>query len=96
MHIRLAIAVALIGLATPAQAQAPAGDTARPITLVVPIAAGGGMDSVMRIFDRTTGRNFGELRITTRVENAADVRVAANAWARALRRELDLAKGIKK
>ncbi len=48
MHIRLAIAVALIGFATPALAQAPAGDTARPITLVVPIAAGGGMDTIGR------------------------------------------------
>ena len=47
---RLAITVvsALLGCAGPAGAQAPAGDSAsgRPITLVVPIAAGGGMDTI--------------------------------------------------
>lgn len=47
---RLAIVVvaAAIGGAAPLHAQAPAGDTARPITLVVPIAAGGGMDTIGR------------------------------------------------
>jgi tripartite-type tricarboxylate transporter receptor subunit TctC len=49
---RLAITVvsALLGCAGPACAQAPAGDSAsgRPITLVVPIAAGGGMDTIGR------------------------------------------------
>ena len=32
-----------------ASAQTPAGDT-RPVTLVVPIAAGGGVDTIGRIF----------------------------------------------
>lgn len=50
-------------------------------------------DVVMRILDRSIGRDFGEFRRTTRVENAVDLRIAANAWARALRRELDLTKG---
>ena len=49
---RLAITVvsAMLGCAAPACAQAPAGDSAsgRPITLVVPIAAGGGMDTIGR------------------------------------------------
>jgi tripartite-type tricarboxylate transporter receptor subunit TctC len=49
---RLAITVvsAMLGCAGPACAQAPAGDPAsgRPITLVVPIAAGGGMDTIGR------------------------------------------------
>lgn len=52
-------------------------------------------NSLMRILDRTMGRDLGVLRLTTRVENAADIRLAANAWARALRRELDLAKGVR-
>ena len=34
--------------ASTAHAQAPAGDAGRPITLVVPIAAGGGMDTIGR------------------------------------------------
>lgn len=48
---------------------------------------------VMRTLDHTTGRDLGVLRLTTRVENSAEVGMAANALARALRRELDLAKG---
>src|SRR3954470_15446299 len=40
--------LAVIGPIAPAQAQAPAGDITRPITLVVPIAAGGGMDTIGR------------------------------------------------
>ena len=37
-----------IGTIAPLHAQAPAGDGTRPITLVVPIAAGGGMDTIGR------------------------------------------------
>jgi tripartite-type tricarboxylate transporter receptor subunit TctC len=46
----VAVIFAAIGLVASAQAQAPAGDTAsaRAITLVVPIAAGGGMDTIGR------------------------------------------------
>lgn len=51
--------------------------------------------TLMRIFDRTIGRDLGILRLTTRVENASEVGNAASAWARALRRELDLARGIR-
>jgi tripartite-type tricarboxylate transporter receptor subunit TctC len=41
--------LAAIGLAVAtAQAQVPGGDATRPITLVVPIAAGGGMDTIGR------------------------------------------------
>lgn len=50
--------------------------------------------SVMRILDRSLGRDYGYLRLTTRVDNAMEARNVANAWARALRRQLDLAKGI--
>ena len=45
----LLIAVlALSGLPVPLQAQTPIGDPSRTITLVVPIAAGGGMDTIGR------------------------------------------------
>jgi tripartite-type tricarboxylate transporter receptor subunit TctC len=54
-----------IALAPTAHAQAPAGDT-RPITLVVPIAAGGGMDTIGRaIAERLQER----LKQTVVVEN---------------------------
>src|ERR1700684_3711224 len=45
----LGIAAAAAAAAISASAQAPVGDT-RPITLVVPIAAGGGVDTIGRIF----------------------------------------------
>src|SRR6202048_4710351 len=41
-------AFTLSGLPAPVQAQTPVGDPSRPITLVVPIAAGGGMDTIGR------------------------------------------------
>jgi len=51
-------------------------------------------DIVMRIFDRAQAReSFRPQRITS-IENAAEARNAANGWAKALRKELDLAKGI--
>lgn len=61
------------------------------MTLVADLRDASSGQSVMRILDRRIGRNFGELRITTAVENAAEVRVAANAWARAVRRQLEMA-----
>ena len=44
----IAAAVAIIGLTGTARAQTPGGDT-RAITLVVPIAAGGGVDAIGRL-----------------------------------------------
>jgi tripartite-type tricarboxylate transporter receptor subunit TctC len=46
-QLLIAVVATSTGLATAAHAQAPAADT-RPITLVVPIAAGGGMDTIGR------------------------------------------------
>lgn len=48
-------------------------------------------DAVMRVLDRTLGRDYGYLRFTTRVENAREVGNAAQAWAAALARQLALA-----
>jgi hypothetical protein len=61
------------------------------MTLVADLRDASSGDSLMRILDRTVGRDYESLRITTRVENAAEVRRVANAWARAVRRELDAA-----
>jgi tripartite-type tricarboxylate transporter receptor subunit TctC len=47
-RIAPALVLLALALAAPAHAQAPAGDAGRPITLVVPIAAGGGMDTIGR------------------------------------------------
>jgi tripartite-type tricarboxylate transporter receptor subunit TctC len=45
----LALAAIVAGLAASARAQAPEADT-RAVTLVVPIAAGGGVDTIARVF----------------------------------------------
>lgn len=50
--------------------------------------------TIMRILDHSEGRDYGVLRWTTEVDNTMEARHIANVWARALRRELDLAKGI--
>jgi hypothetical protein len=48
-------------------------------------------DAVMRVLDRTLGRDYGFLRFTTRVENAREVGAAAQSWAAAVARQLALA-----
>jgi hypothetical protein len=48
-------------------------------------------DAVMRVLDRTIGRDYGFLRFTTRVENAREVGNAAQDWAAAVARQLALA-----
>jgi hypothetical protein len=64
------------------------------MTLIADLRDSATGDTVMRILDRTVGRDYGVFRITTRVENTFELRNAAGEWARALRRELDAAKGI--
>jgi NAD(P)-dependent dehydrogenase (short-subunit alcohol dehydrogenase family) len=64
-QLAIAIVSSTIGLATAAHAQVPAADT-RPITLVVHVAAGGGMDTIGRaIAERLAER----LKQTVVVEN---------------------------
>jgi tripartite-type tricarboxylate transporter receptor subunit TctC len=46
--LAIAASLAVLAGASPLRAQAPAGEGARAITLVVPIAAGGGMDTIGR------------------------------------------------
>jgi hypothetical protein len=50
--------------------------------------------TVMRIFDRGEARENMRAQRITRVENVAEARHLANGWAKALRRELDLAKSV--
>src|SRR5580658_7741080 len=50
----LGLGIAAAAAAISASAQAPEGDT-RPITLVVPIAAGGGVDTIGRVFAAQLG-----------------------------------------
>ena len=64
----LAVVAATIGSTAIAWAQAPTGDPSRPITLVVAVAAGGGVDTIGRFFaERLTER----LRQPVVVENRA-------------------------
>ena len=44
-----AVLAIAIGAVVPLHGQTPGGDATRPITLVVPIAAGGGMDTIGRV-----------------------------------------------
>jgi tripartite-type tricarboxylate transporter receptor subunit TctC len=46
--LAIAVGLAVLAGASPLRAQAPAGEGARAMTLVVPIAAGGGMDTLGR------------------------------------------------
>jgi tripartite-type tricarboxylate transporter receptor subunit TctC len=47
--LAIAVSLAVLAGASPLRAQSPVGEGARPITLVVPIAAGGGMDTLGRL-----------------------------------------------
>jgi tripartite-type tricarboxylate transporter receptor subunit TctC len=64
---RIAIALLLaLAAGAPAIGQTPAGDSARPISLVVPIAAGGGMDTLGRAMAEKLAERLGQLVV---VEN---------------------------
>lgn len=64
------------------------------MTLIADIRDSRTGESVMRVLDRSLGRDTLMLHRTTRVENAFEVGVASNIWARAVRRQLDQAKAI--
>jgi hypothetical protein len=61
------------------------------VTLVADLRDSDTGDPVLRILDRTLGRDHGFLRYTTRADNAREVGFAAQEWARALARQLGLA-----
>jgi len=68
--------------------------SAGEMTLVAALRDSVSGDVVMRIFDRAQAReSFRPQRITS-VDNAAEARDAASGWAKALRKELDLARTV--
>jgi hypothetical protein len=68
--------------------------SAGEMTLVADLRDSVTGDIAMRIFDRGEAHeNFRAQRITS-VENVAEARHLASGWAKAMRRELDLAKGV--
>ena len=58
------------------------------LTIIGELRDGATGQTLMQVLDRTRGRDLGILQLTTRVENANEVAIAANAWARSVRREL--------
>jgi len=67
--------------------------SAGEMTLVAELRDAATGDIITRVFDRALAReSFRPQRITS-VDNAAEARSAAAGWAKALRSELDLAKG---
>lgn len=64
------------------------------MTMIADLSDSASGSSVMRILDHSEGRDYGALRWTTQVGNTMEARNIANAWARALRRQLDAAKEI--
>jgi hypothetical protein len=68
--------------------------SAGEMTLVAELRDSVSGDIIMRIFDRAQAReSFRPQRITS-IDNAAEARNAASGWAKALRKELDLAKSV--
>ena len=59
------------------------------MVLVAELREAPGGSLLLGSWEHRPAREFSTLRLTTRVENAIEVRSAARAWARQLRRELD-------
>jgi hypothetical protein len=66
--------------------------SAGEMTLVAELRDSATGEVLMRVFDRALAREWFRPQRITSVDNAAEARAAARAWARALRTELDLAK----
>lgn len=62
------------------------------MTMIAELRDSASSDLIARIYDHAAGREFGRMRFITRVDNVAEARSAASAWARALRNQLDLAR----
>jgi len=69
--------------------------SAGEMTLVAELRDSATGDIIMRVFDRTLAHESYRAQRITSVDNAAEARAAASGWARALRSELDLAKGAR-
>jgi tripartite-type tricarboxylate transporter receptor subunit TctC len=89
--VRLALALAASAVATAAFGQAYPSQQAypsRPITLIVPYAAGGSVDAVARILTPKLGERLGQSVVIENVAGAGGI-VGTQRAARALGREHD-------
>lgn len=68
--------------------------SAGEMTLVADLRDSATGDTVMRIFDRGEAHETLRTQRITSVENVAEARHLANGWAKSMRRELDLARGV--
>ena len=68
--------------------------SAGEMTLVAELRDSVSGDIAMRIYDRAMAHEHPWPRRITNVENQAEARAMTRAWARALRRQLDLARGV--
>ena len=62
------------------------------LTLVADLRDSLSGEALLSVLDHKLGRDFQQFRLTTRVENAHEVGLVAQEWARALSRELALAR----
>jgi hypothetical protein len=68
--------------------------SAGEMTLVAELRDSVSGDTIMRIYDRARSMETGDVRRITVVENTQQAGILAGHWARAIRRELDLARGV--
>jgi hypothetical protein len=68
--------------------------SAGEMTLVAALRDSVSGDIVMRIFDRAQAREYFRPQRITSVDNISEARDAAKGWAKALRKELDLARTV--
>ena len=68
--------------------------SAGEMTLVAELRDSVSGDIAMRIYDRAIAHEHPWPRRITNVENEAEARAMSRAWAKALRRQLDLARGV--
>jgi len=70
--------------------------SAGEMTLVAELRDSVSGDPIMRIYDRGRAMETGDVRRITVVDNAMQAGIVAGHWAKAIRRELDLARGIER
>ena len=68
--------------------------SAGEMTLVAELRDSVSGDTIMRIYDRAQSMETGQLQRITVVQNIQEAGILAGHWARAIRRELDLARGV--
>lgn len=66
--------------------------SAAEMTIVAELRDSSSGETLMRLYDHERGNDVGPMRLITDVESEYEVQRIAGAWARAVRRQLDLAK----